>query len=68
MAYYADQRFGFMGTISDAGECDAVGGNFHPQIVWLMVHVYPFTSTDDLKVAFGMDSPQLLAVSLAMMR
>ena len=55
--YFADQRFGFMGTISDQGECEAVGGNFHPQIFGWMVHVYPFAGTDDLKVAFGMDAP-----------
>jgi hypothetical protein len=46
-----------MGTIADAGECEAVGGNFHPQIFGWMVHVYPFAGTDDLKVAFGMDAP-----------
>ena len=55
--YFADQRFGFMGTIADAGACEAVGGNFHPQIFGWMVHVYPFAGTDDLKVAFGMDAP-----------
>ncbi|HLI81563.1 MAG TPA: hypothetical protein VKV03_16360 [Candidatus Binataceae bacterium] len=57
VGYFADQRFGFMGTISDASECAAVGGNFHPQIFGWMVHVYPFAGTDDLKVAFGMDAP-----------
>jgi len=55
--YFADQRFGFMGTIADASTCEAVGGNFHPQIFGWMVHVYPFAGTDDLKVAFGMDPP-----------
>jgi hypothetical protein len=57
LGYFADPRFGFMGTIADAGECEAVGGNFHPQIFGWMVHVYPFAGTDDLKVAFGMDAP-----------
>jgi hypothetical protein len=57
LGYYADQRFGFMGTISNPGECEAVGGNFYPQIFGWMVHVYPFAGTDDLKVAFGMDAP-----------
>lgn len=57
VGYFADQRFGFLGTISEAGECESVGGNFHPQIFGWMVHVYPFAGTDDLKVAFGMDAP-----------
>jgi hypothetical protein len=55
--YFVDPRFGFMGTIAEAGECTAAGGNFHPQIFGWMVHVYPFAGTDDLKVAFGMDAP-----------
>src|SRR5208283_3940499 len=54
--YVADQRFGFMGAIADAGDCEAAGGNFHPQIFGWMVHVYPFAGTDDLKVTFGMDA------------
>jgi hypothetical protein len=57
VGYFADQRFGFTGTVSDAGACEALGGNFHPQIFGWMVHVYPFAGTDDLKVAFGMDAP-----------
>lgn len=57
LGYHADQRFGFMGTISDAGACEAVGGNFHPQIFGWMVHVYPFAGTDDLTVGFGVDAP-----------
>jgi hypothetical protein len=57
VGYFADPRFGFMGTISDAGACEAVGGNFHSQIFGWMVHVYPFAGTDDLKVAFGTDAP-----------
>ena len=57
VGYYADPRFGFVGTIADAAESEAVGGNFHPQIFGWMVHVYPFAGTDDLKVAFGMDAP-----------
>jgi len=57
LGYFADQRFGFMGAISDAGECEASGGRFYPQIFGWMVHVYPFAGTDDLKVAFGMDAP-----------
>jgi len=57
LGYFADPRFGFMGSISDVGECEAVGGNFHPLIFGWMVHVYPFAGTDDLKVAFGMDAP-----------
>ena len=39
VGYFADQRFGFTGTIADSGECSAVGGNFHPQIFGWMVHV-----------------------------
>lgn len=57
VGYFVDQRFGFTGTISEAGACEAVGGNFHPLIFGWMVHVYPFAGTDDLKVAFGMDAP-----------
>ena len=57
LGYFADPRFGFVGTIADAGACDAVGGSFHPLIFGWMVHVYPFAGTDDLKVAFGMDAP-----------
>jgi hypothetical protein len=56
VGYFADQRFGFTGTISEQAECEAVSGNFHPQIFGWMVHVYPFAG-DDLKVAFGMDAP-----------
>lgn len=54
--YLADPRFGFAGTISTAADCEAVGGNFHPQIFGWMVHVYPFQS-DDLKVAFSTEAP-----------
>jgi len=54
--YLADPRFGFAGTISSAADCEAVGGNFHPQIFGWMVHVYPFHS-DDLKVAFSTEAP-----------
>lgn len=54
--YLADPRFGFGGTISTAADCEAVGGNFHPQIFGWMVHVYPFQS-DDLKVAFSTEAP-----------
>jgi hypothetical protein len=54
--YMADPRFGFTGTISTAVDCEAVGGNFHPQIFGWMVHVYPFQS-DDLKVAFSTEAP-----------
>jgi hypothetical protein len=54
--YMADPRFGFVGTISTAADCEAVGGNFHPQIFGWMVHVYPFQS-DDLKVAFSTEAP-----------
>ncbi len=54
--YMADPRFGFTGTISTASDCEAVGGNFHPQIFGWMVHVYPFQS-DDLKVAFSTEAP-----------
>ena len=57
LGYFADPRFGFMGTISDVGECEAVGGNFHPLIFGWMVHVYPFAGSDDPRVAFGMDAP-----------
>ena len=57
VGFFADPRFGFMGTIADAGGCEAVGGNFHPMIFGWMVHVYPFAGADDLKVAFGMDAP-----------
>jgi hypothetical protein len=57
LGYFADPRFGFMGTISEAGECEAAGGSFHPLIFGWMVHVYPFAGTDDLNVAFGMDAP-----------
>ena len=54
--YMADPRFGFAGTISTAADCEALGGNFHPQIFGWMVHVYPFQS-DDLKVAFSTEAP-----------
>ena len=54
--YLADSRFGFTGTISNQGDCEAVGGNFHKQIFGWMIHVYPFAS-DDLKVAFSTDAP-----------
>jgi len=54
--YLADPRFGFVGTISTEADCEAVGGNFHPQIFGWMVHVYPFQS-DDLKVAFSTEAP-----------
>jgi hypothetical protein len=54
--YLADQRFGFIGTISNQADCEAVGGNFHKQIFGWMIHVYPFAS-DDLKVAFSTDAP-----------
>jgi hypothetical protein len=57
LGYFADPRFGFTGTIADAGACEAVGGNFRPRIFGWMVHVYPFAGTDDLKVAFSMDAP-----------
>ena len=57
LGYFADQRFGFTGTIYEAGECEGVGGTFHPLIFGWMVHVYPFADTDDLKVAFGLDAP-----------
>lgn len=56
LGYLADPRFGFAGTISTAADCEAVGGNFHPQIFGWMVHVYPFQS-DDLKVAFSTEAP-----------
>ena len=52
LGYLADRRFGFTGTISTESDCEAVGGNFYPQIFGWMVHVYPFQS-DDLKVAFS---------------
>ena len=54
--YMADTRFGFDGTISNQADCEAAGGNFHPQIFAWMVHVYPFAS-EDPKVAFSMDAP-----------
>ena len=54
--YLADPRFGFIGTISNQADCEAVGGNFHKQIFGWMIHVYPFAS-DDLKVAFSTDAP-----------
>jgi hypothetical protein len=57
LGYYADPRYGFNGTVADAGSCEAIGGTFHPQIFGWMVHVYPFAGTDDLKIAFGMDAP-----------
>ena len=56
LGYMADPRFGFAGTISTATDCEALGGNFHPQIFGWMVHVYPFQS-DDLKVAFSTEAP-----------
>jgi len=54
--YMADPRFGFAGTVSTQADCEAVGGNFHPQIFGWMVHVYPFES-DDLKMAFSTEAP-----------
>src|SRR5262245_34957105 len=39
-------RFGFNGSITSKGECDAAGGTFHPIIFNWMVHVYPFESTE----------------------
>ena len=56
LGYMADPRFGFAGTISTAADCQALGGNFHPQIFGWMVHVYPFQS-DDLRVAFSTEAP-----------
>jgi hypothetical protein len=56
LGYMADPRFGFAGTISTEADCEAVGGNFHPQIFGWMVHVYPFQS-DDLRVAFSTEAP-----------
>jgi hypothetical protein len=56
LGYMADPRFGFGGTISTAADCEAVDGNFHPQIFGWMVHVYPFQS-DDLRVAFSTEAP-----------
>lgn len=56
LGYMADPRFGFAGTINAEDECNAVRGNFHPQIFGWMVHVYPFAS-DDFKVAFSHDAP-----------
>jgi hypothetical protein len=56
LGYMADPRFGFAGTISTEGACEAVGGNFHPLIFGWMVHVYPF-ATDDLKLAFSTTAP-----------
>ena len=56
LGYLADPRFGFAGTISTAADCEAAGGNFHPQIFGWMLHVYPFQS-DDLKVAFSTEAP-----------
>jgi hypothetical protein len=36
------RRFGFVGSIATAAECEASGGVFHPVIFGWMVHVYPF--------------------------
>ena len=57
LGYYGDPRFGFAGVIADAAACEAVGGNFHPLVFGWMVRVYPFSGSDDLKVAFSMDAP-----------
>ena len=54
--YLADQRFGFVGTISDEATCEEARGSFHKQIFGWMVHVYPFAS-EDFKVAFSMNAP-----------
>ena len=56
LGYLADPRFGFVGTISEQAECEAVGGTFHKQIFGWMIHVYPFAS-DDLRVAFSTEAP-----------
>ena len=50
-------KFGLMGSINTREACEAAGGVFIPHVFGWMVHVYPFASTDDLKVAFGMDAP-----------
>jgi hypothetical protein len=36
------RRFGFIGSIATAEECDAAGGRFFPQLFGWMVHVYPY--------------------------
>lgn len=56
MGYFADDRFGFQGTIADQPACESAGGTFHQQIFGWMVHVYPFAG-DDLKVTFGQEAP-----------
>ena len=56
VGYMADPRFGFTGTIANKSDCEAAGGNFHPQIFGWMIHVYPFAS-DDLKIAFSTEAP-----------
>ena len=38
-------KFGFAGSISTKGACDAAGGRFYPQVFGWMVHVYPWATT-----------------------
>jgi hypothetical protein len=60
--FMADGRFGFAGKIADAETCRTAGGDFIKQAFGWMIHLYPF-SGDDLKVAYGMDVPELTASS-----
>jgi hypothetical protein len=55
--FMSDGRFGFAGKITDPAQCEAAGGHFIKQAWGWMIHVYPFQS-DDLKVAFSLDSPK----------
>ena len=41
----SNPRFGFKGSITTKGECQAAGGRFYPIVFNWMVHVYPFEQT-----------------------
>jgi len=60
LGFMADGRFGFEGTIHDETTCAKAGGDFIPLAFGWMVHVYPFQG-DDLKVAYGLDVPKVVA-------
>jgi len=60
LGFMADGRFGFEGSIHDAGTCASAGGYLIPVAFGWMVHVYPFNG-DDLRIAFGSAVPKPIA-------
>ncbi len=45
--FRANGRFGLMGSISTAEECEQAGGTFRPRIFGWMVHMYPYEKTSN---------------------